>query len=91
MKFFENIWDVVPKKQVNKSRFNRSREWKHDFNVGLLVPCLVENTMPGDEYELNSEYLFKMDPLFPAHSQNEHACRLCMDPIQANVERTGST
>jgi len=64
MKYKQSMFEGVPKKNVNKSRFNRSHEWKAAFNPGQLVPCLVEECMPGDEHDLSSEYMFRFDPLY---------------------------
>lgn len=34
--------------RVPRSKFNMSRGWKGTFDAGLLVPCFVQEVLPGD-------------------------------------------
>lgn len=60
----KSLFGGVPRKNVNKSRFNLSHEWKAQFNPGLLIPCLLLETLPNDEFEIDSEFLFRFSPLY---------------------------
>lgn len=54
--------DVI--KNAKKSRFNRSRQWKAQMQPGFLIPCLLEEVFPGDEYEIDPEFLYKFQSLW---------------------------
>lgn len=56
--------DVTPDKRVNKARFNLSHEVKQDIKLGLYTPVLCLPTLPGDEWEMDTEFLFNFDPLY---------------------------
>lgn len=60
----KSLFEGVPKKNPNKSKFNRSHEWKAQMLPGYLIPCLVEETLPGDNYDLNAEFMFRFSPLY---------------------------
>lgn len=64
MNYNKSLFEGVPKKNPNKSKFNRSHEWKAQMLPGYLIPCLVEETLPGDNYDLNAEFLFRFSPLY---------------------------
>jgi len=64
MSYAKNLFEGVPKKHANMSRFNLSHEWKHDFTLGKIIPVLCEPTMPGDHFEISSEFMFRFEPLY---------------------------
>lgn len=43
----------VPKADIPRSQFNRSHGFKTTFNSGDLVPCFVDEALPGDTFNLN--------------------------------------
>lgn len=58
------IFGGVPKKNIQRSRFDLSHEWKSNFNPGRLIPCLLLETMPNDEFSIDSEFMFRFSPLY---------------------------
>lgn len=64
MGYNKSMFQGVPKKQINLSRFNRSREWKARIQPGYLIPCLLEETLPNDYYEISSEFMFRFSPMY---------------------------
>lgn len=42
----------VPKAEIERSRFDRSSGYKTTFNAGNLIPCFVDELVPGDTYTL---------------------------------------
>lgn len=59
-----NIFQRNAKKNVQKSFKDLSHEWKHDFSLGNLIPCLCIPTLPGDDFEIESQFFFKFDPMY---------------------------
>jgi len=65
MSYAKNLFEGVPPKRVNKSRFNLSHENKQAVNLGKIIPVLLEPTMPGDEFTISSmEFMFRFPPLY---------------------------
>lgn len=64
MSYNKSLFEGVPKKNPNQSRFNLSHEWKSQFSLGRLIPCLLLETMPNDEFSINSEFLFRFQSLY---------------------------
>lgn len=64
MSYKKSIFEGVPKKNVNKSRFNLSHEYKGQMLPGYLTPCLLLETLPGDEWTIDSEFMFRFQPLY---------------------------
>lgn len=60
----KSLFEGVPKKNPNKSRFNLSHEYKAQINPGYLIPVMTEETLPGDEFTINSEFMFRFAPLY---------------------------
>lgn len=58
-KIFDSILVNKPKRNV----FDRSHEVKLTFNMGELVPFLLEEVIPGDSFSVNAEILTRMMPL----------------------------
>lgn len=75
MTYAKKLFEGVPKHHTRKSRFNLSHEWLHDFDFGKLVPVLCEPTMPGDEFEITTEFAFRFEPMyFPVMSMVNMQC-----------------
>lgn len=64
MSYNKSLFQGVPKKNVNKSRFNLSHEHKNQFLPGNLIPCLLLETLPGDEFDIQTEFMFRFSPLY---------------------------
>lgn len=64
MSYLKDFFEPIPEKNPNKSRFNRSHEYKTQLQPGYLVPVLTEPTMPNDYYEINSEFMFRFSSLY---------------------------
>ena len=43
----------VPKADIPRSSFNRSHGFKTTMDAGYLVPCFVDEVLPGDTFNLN--------------------------------------
>lgn len=56
--------DATPGKRPNKSRFNLSHERKQAIKIGKLTPILCIPTLPGDDFEIDTEFMFNFNPLF---------------------------
>lgn len=59
MKLFDTI-------QLNRPRtnaFDLSHERKMTMNMGDLVPCLVQEVIPGDKFRVSQEHLIRMHPM----------------------------
>ena len=66
MKDFTNngsIFTSVPKKKQRRSNFNLSHDVKLSLDMGLLVPCMIMDTVPGDHIKINSTSMLRMAPL----------------------------
>lgn len=64
MSYAKNLFEGVPRKNANKSRFNLSHEWKANINMGKIIPVLCEPTLPNDEFDIKSEFMFRFAPLY---------------------------
>lgn len=62
--FNTNMFQRNAKKNVARSFKDLSHEWKHDFSLGYLIPCLSIPTLPSDSFEITSQFFFKFDPLY---------------------------
>lgn len=60
MKFFDSKIKI-PK--VKKSKFNLTHEVKLTCNMGKLVPVMLEEIMPGDNYRMHTEMMMRMAPM----------------------------
>lgn len=64
MNYNQSLFEGVPRKQQNKSRFNRSHEWKGQIFPGKLTPVLLQECMPGDEWTIEQEFMFRFQGLY---------------------------
>lgn len=64
MSYNKSLFEGVPRKNVNKSRFDLSHEWKSQIMPGYLIPCLLLETLPQDEFMIDSEFMFRFNPLY---------------------------
>lgn len=63
-KYSSRLFQGVQKKNVQKSTVDLSHEWKHDFQIGDYTPMLKIPTLPGGEYEIETDFFFKFEPLY---------------------------
>ena len=56
----------VPRAEIQRSSFNRSHGFKTTFDAGFLVPCFVDEALPGDTFKLEMTGFGRLaTPLFP--------------------------
>lgn len=60
----KSLFEGVPNKNPNKTKFNLSHEWKCNYVPGYLQPIFIKETLPNDYWEINSEFLFRFSPLY---------------------------
>lgn len=59
----KNIFTLTPPAQVDKSVFDLSHERKLTCSMGKLIPILVQETLPGDKFTIDSQHLVRFMPL----------------------------
>lgn len=65
MSYKKSPFENAPKKHSNKTRFNLSHEYKSHFLLGDIIPCMRPiETLPGDEFTLESVYSFRFTSLY---------------------------
>jgi len=52
-----------PDSDVPSSSFNLSHDVKDTFNIGQLIPVMMEECLPGDVWHIRSEALLRLVPL----------------------------
>lgn len=57
------IFEKVGLNRPKRSAFDLSHERKMSFNMGELVPCYVQEVIPGDEFKVNTETMIRLAPL----------------------------
>lgn len=56
----------VPNVAIPRSSFDRSHGFKTTFDAGWLVPCFVDEALPGDTFSLNMHGFARLaTPIFP--------------------------
>ena len=56
----------VPRADIQRSSFNRSHGYKTTFDAGFLIPCFVDEALPGDTFKLEMTGFGRLaTPLFP--------------------------
>lgn len=64
MSYNKSLFQGVPKKHANKSRFNLSHEYKAQALPGYLLPILTLETLPLDNWEIDTEFMFRFAPSY---------------------------
>lgn len=49
----KHSFSQVPKAEIPRSSFNRSHGFKTTMDAGYLVPCFIDEVLPGDTFNLN--------------------------------------
>ena len=57
------IFDTIQLRKPKSSVFDLSHERKMTLNMGDLVPCLVQEVIPGDRFRVSQEHLIRMHPM----------------------------
>jgi hypothetical protein len=56
----------TPKAEIQRSSFDRSHGFKTTFDSGLLIPCLVDECLPGDTFNVNMTGFARLaTPIYP--------------------------
>lgn len=58
-----NIFSNVQKANIKKTAFNLSHEVKMSADMGKLLPVLVQEVVPGDDFTIRTEALVKLAPM----------------------------
>lgn len=53
----------IQTKKPQKNKFDLSREAKLTCNMGQLVPCFIQDVIPGDSFKVNTQQLLRFSPL----------------------------
>jgi len=62
----EHQFSEVPKATIERSSFDRSHGVKTTFDAGYLIPILVDESLPGDTFNVNMTAFARMaTPIFP--------------------------
>lgn len=57
------IFEKLMMRKPRYSAFDRSHDRKMTFEMGQLIPCLVEEVYPGDYYQIATEVMVRMPAL----------------------------
>ena len=59
-------FSTVAYSNIERSSFNRDHGYKTTFDSGYLVPCLVDEVLPGDTFNLNANIFARLStPVVP--------------------------
>lgn len=57
---------MVPRGDVPRSTFTTTHSYKTTFNAGLLIPCYVDEVLPGDTFQGSATIFARLNTLlFP--------------------------
>lgn len=57
------LFDSVRMRAPGKNKFNLSHERKLSFNMGDLIPMMVQEVVPGDSFRVNTEIMLRLAPM----------------------------
>lgn len=57
------LFNSVAIRRPQKAKFDLSHERKFSFNMGKLVPILVQEILPGDKFRVNTEVMLRFAPM----------------------------
>lgn len=57
------LFDSVKGNRPKLNKFDLSHERKFSMNMGKLIPILVQETLPGDKFRVNSEVILRVAPM----------------------------
>lgn len=53
----------VPQANIERSKFDRSNNWKGTMEAGLLYPVYMDEMLPGDTFEMKTSHVVRMQPM----------------------------
>nr|CAI9749907.1 major head protein [Microvirus sp.] len=56
--------------EISRSRFTRNSSVKTSFNVGDIIPFYVDEVLPGDSFDIQTNKVVRMQPLVSAPMDN---------------------
>lgn len=59
----ESHFSLLPQVNVSRSKMDTSRRHLTSFNVGDLVPVFLDEVLPGDTFQVDTNKLVRMQPL----------------------------
>lgn len=59
MRLFDSVKIMAP----GRNKFNLSRERKFSFNMGDVVPLMVQEVVPGDSFRVSPELMMRLAPM----------------------------
>lgn len=58
-----NIFSTVGNKRPKKNKFDLSHEKKMSMKIGSLIPMMVQEILPGDNFKVNTEIMMRLAPM----------------------------
>ncbi|MBA7535644.1 hypothetical protein ES705_27902 [subsurface metagenome] len=58
-----SIFNKISGKRLRSNSFDLSHEKKMSFNMGELIPHLIQEIVPGDRFRVNSEVMMRLAPM----------------------------
>lgn len=58
-----SIFNQVQFGKPKQNKFDLSHERKMTFDMGTIIPTMIQEVMPGDKFKANQEYLIRLQPL----------------------------
>ncbi len=58
-----NLFNQISGNKPGYNSFDLSHEKKMSFNMGELIPCLVQEIVPGDKFKVNTEIMLRLAPM----------------------------
>lgn len=58
-----SIFSKIPFKKPSYSTFNLSHDRKFSLNMGDLVPCYLQEVLPGDRIKMGTQQMLRMMPM----------------------------
>lgn len=59
----QNVFNSISLPRVGSNRFNLSHDVKMSCNMGLVVPTMCQECLPGDKWTISSETMLRFAPL----------------------------
>uniref|UniRef100_A0AAU8AX54 Major capsid protein n=1 Tax=Dulem virus 117 TaxID=3145594 RepID=A0AAU8AX54_9VIRU len=53
----------LPTANISRSKFSRDSSLKTSFNVGQVIPIYFDEVLPGDTFQMKTNYVCRMQPL----------------------------
>lgn len=66
----ESHFSLLPHADISRSQFDRSASVKTSFNVGQVIPFLVEEVLPGDTFKVKTSKVVRLQTLLTPMMDN---------------------